>query len=49
MDDQFLRFLDRKATTQEHATWDPKITGTTTGEQDLIASLAAGTEYFNRT
>jgi len=48
VDDQFLRFVDRKATTAEHATWDPKITGTTTGEQDLIAFLAAGTEYYNR-
>lgn len=49
VDDQFLRFLDRKATTAEHTTWDPKITGTTTGEQDLIAFLAAGNEYYNRT
>jgi hypothetical protein len=48
VDDQFLRFLDRKATTQEHATWDPKITGTTTGEQDLIATLVASDEYFDR-
>ena len=48
VDDQFLRFLDRKATTQEHATWDPKITGTATGEQDLIAYLAGSDEYFNR-
>jgi hypothetical protein len=48
VDDQFLRFLDRKATTQEHATWDPKITGTTTGEQDLIASLVASGEYLDR-
>jgi hypothetical protein len=49
VDDQFLRFLDRKATVQEHATWDPKITGTTTGEQDLIAHLTASAEYFART
>ncbi len=48
VDDQFLRFLDRKATTAEHTTWDPKITGTATGEQDLIAFLAGGNEYFNR-
>lgn len=48
VDDQFLRFLDRKATTQEHATWDPKITGTATGEQDLIAHLAGSDEYVNR-
>jgi hypothetical protein len=48
VDDQFLRFLDRKATTAEHAAWDPKITGTTTGEQDLIAFLAASDAYFNR-
>jgi hypothetical protein len=48
VDDQFLRFLDRKATTAEHTTWDGKITGTTTGEQDLIASLAVSNEYLNR-
>ena len=35
-------------TTEEQATWDPKITGTVTGEQDLIAHLVATTEYFNR-
>lgn len=48
VDDQFLRFLDRKATPAEHTTWDTKITGTATGEQDLIAFLAASPEYFNR-
>jgi hypothetical protein len=48
VDDQYLRFLDRKATTAEHTTWDPKIIATATGEQDLIASLAASTEYYNR-
>lgn len=48
VDDQFLRFLDRKATPDEHATWDPRITGTTTGEQDLIAHLAGSAEYYGR-
>ena len=48
VDDQYLRFLDRKATTQEHATWDAKIIASTTGEQELIATLAASAEYFNR-
>ncbi len=49
VDDQFLRFLDRKASVGEHATWDGKITGTTTGEQDLIAFLVSSDEYYNRT
>jgi hypothetical protein len=49
VDDQFLRFLDRKATPAEQDTWAPKITGTATGEQDLIAFLAAGAEYYGRT
>ena len=48
VDDEFLRFVDRKATTAEHATWDPKITGTTTGEQDLIAYLATSGAYYDR-
>ena len=48
VDDQFLRFLDRKATTAEQDTWAPKITGTATGEQDLIAFLAASPEYYGR-
>ena len=49
VDDQFLRFLDRKASAGEHATWDGKITGTTTGEQDLIAFLVSSDDYYNRT
>jgi hypothetical protein len=48
VDDQFLRILDRKASAGEHATWDGRITGTTTGEQDLIAFLVASDEYYNR-
>ena len=48
VDDQFLRFLDRKATTAEQDAWSPKITGTATGEQDLIAFLAASADYYNR-
>jgi hypothetical protein len=47
IDDQFLRFLDRKATPAEQATWVPQL-ATATGEQQLIASLAVGAEYFNR-
>ena len=48
VDDEFLRFLDRRATTAEHTTWDAKITGTTTGEQDLIAYLAGSGAYYDR-
>ena len=49
VEDQFLRFLDRKPTGAELNAWGPKITGTTTGEQDLIAYLAGSDEYYNRT
>ena len=47
VDDQYLRFLDRLPTAGEQSTWVAKIPGAT-GEQDLIESLAASAEYFNR-
>ncbi len=49
IDDQFLRFLDRKATPSEVTTWTTTLATSPTGEQDLIASLAASTAYFDRT
>lgn len=49
VDNQYLRFLDRKPTAAEQDTWVKKLAGTATGEQDLIASLATSTEYLNRT
>ncbi|WP_426573619.1 DUF4214 domain-containing protein [Aquihabitans sp. McL0605] len=47
VDDQFLRFLDRKPTTGEQTTWVNALPGDT-GEQDLIAFLAGSTGYYNR-
>ena len=46
VNDQFLRFLNRKATTAEQNTWSPQIS-TNDGEQRLIAYLAASNSYFN--
>ncbi|MFN8018157.1 MAG: DUF4214 domain-containing protein [Acidimicrobiales bacterium] len=46
VDDQFLRFLMRKPTANEQATWVDALPGAT-GEQDLIASLVSSTEYLN--
>ncbi len=48
IDDQFLRFLDRKATPTEQSTWLPRIS-TPTGEQEMIAALVAGASYYDRT
>lgn len=48
VEDQFLRFLDRKPTSGEISTWAGKITSSPTGEQDLIAHLVTTDEYFNR-
>lgn len=47
VDDQFLRFLDRLPTAGEQAAWVAKIPQAT-GEQQLIAHLAASAEYFDR-
>ncbi|MFN8018155.1 MAG: DUF4214 domain-containing protein [Acidimicrobiales bacterium] len=47
VDDQFLRFLDRKPTSTEQATWVAALPGAT-GEQDLIAYLAGSSSYYNR-
>ncbi len=47
--DQFLRFLDRFPTTAEENTWIATLGSSTTGEQDLIASLAGSAAYANRT
>ena len=47
VDDQFLRFLDRKPTAGEQTTWVNALTGAT-GEQDLIIFLTASSAYFNR-
>lgn len=49
IDDQFLRFLDRRPTAGEQTTWVNTLKSSPTGEQDLIAYLAATAEYFNRT
>jgi hypothetical protein len=49
IDDQFLRFLDRKPTPAEQATWLATLTSSPTGEQDLIEALAVGNDYYNRT
>jgi hypothetical protein len=48
IDDQFLRFLDRRPTAGEQTTWVNTLTSSPTGEQDLIAYLATTAEYFNR-
>lgn len=48
IDDQFLRFLDRKPTPTEQATWLATLVSSPTGEQDLIEALAIGNDYFNR-
>jgi Ca2+-binding RTX toxin-like protein len=48
VDEQFLRLLDRAPTTGEQTTWVAKIPGAT-GEQQLIASLAASQEYAEQT
>ncbi len=48
VDDQFLRFLDRKPTTNEQTTWVDALPGTT-GEQDLIAYLVNSGAYYDRT
>ena len=47
MDDQFLRFLDRKPTAGEQATWVAALP-TNDGEQRLIATLAESTAYAIR-
>jgi len=47
VDDQFLRFLDRKPTSGEQATWVNALPGAT-GEQDLTRFLTGSAEYFNR-
>jgi len=47
--DQFLRFLDRPPTTASADTWTATLGSSPTGEQDLIAALASGAEYFART
>ena len=49
IDDQFLRFLDRKPTPAEQATWLTNLVSSPTGEQDLVAALAVGADYYNRT
>jgi len=48
VDDQYLRFLDRLPTTAEQNAGSTLLL-TATGEQQLIRSLAIGTEYFQRT
>ena len=48
IDDQFLRFLDRKPTPTEQATWMDVLATSSTGEQELIEALAVGNDYFNR-
>lgn len=48
VDDQFLRFLDRKATASERSTWSPRM-NESGGEQALIAFLTASTSYASRT
>ena len=49
LDEQFLRFLDRRATTAEQTTWSNVLKASATGEQQLIAFLAASTSYYDRT
>jgi hypothetical protein len=47
--DQFLRFLDRQPTAQETQDWIDVLYTVRSGEQDLVAFLAASGGYFNRT
>ena len=47
--DQYLRFLDRVPTTPEADAWIAKLGSTTTGEQDLVRSLASSAAYYDRT
>jgi hypothetical protein len=46
--DQFLRFLDRSPTTAEADAWIATLGSSPSGEQDLIAFLAASTSYNAR-
>ena len=48
VDDQFLRFLDRKPNSAEQTTWVDALPGAT-GEQDLIAYLVNSGAYYART
>ena len=48
IDEQFLRFLDRKATTGEQGFWSQVLKTSATGEQQLIAFLAASDAYYQR-
>lgn len=47
VDDQFLRFLDRRPTASEQTTWVAQIP-TADGEQRLVAFLATSSAYYNR-
>ncbi|MFN8016621.1 MAG: DUF4214 domain-containing protein [Acidimicrobiales bacterium] len=47
--DQYVRFLDRYPTSGEEATWMAKLDSSATGEQQLVASLAASQAYYDRT
>jgi hypothetical protein len=45
--DQFLRFAQRYPTTNEENTWISVLNTSSTGEQDLIAFLAASGAYYD--
>jgi hypothetical protein len=47
--DQFLRWADRKPTSQELEVWTERMGASTTdGELTLIRSLATSSTYFDR-